>query len=885
MSATDPPNGPPTAEPAGTSAGSPGAAPTGATGGTAASPGTEPAGSPGAAPTEATGATGAAGAAGGIAAPPTPPRNAAPSHLTVDRPIATIMVVLAIAVFGFVSLQQLPVDLLPEISRPTITVRTDYPGAAPEDVEEAVSEPLEQILRTVEGVTEVSSVSRAGTSDVYLRFGWNADLDALSQRTRERVALVDLEDGVERPQILRYDPGLEPVMRLYASSSEPTFDLRRYAEDEVRPAIEAVRGVAMARVLGGARDVIEIDLDVARLAMVGLGVREVEDRLRAENLSVAGGQLRDSGRDVLVRTINELTTLDEIRAIRLATTGDAREVRLADVATIRRLRDRPDIYSTRGGQAAVEIEVFRESDANLVAVADAVRARLGVPATTAGHAAAGATRRDASAQESGTQQPSAADRATLVGSAPPGVELVVLEDQSRYIRAAIREVAQTALLGALCAVLVLLIFLRRLWPTVVIALSIPLSIIAVFAPLSWGGVSLNIMSLGGLALGVGMLVDNAIVVLEAIVRRRELGASARTAAISGVREVGGAVIASTLTTVAVFAPIVFVEGVAGQIFGDLALTVVLSLLASLAFALAFVPMLLARGGDRGVVAGVDAGGVPASGARSEGIQAGGASGAGPQRVAGLRSLGLIADDRDVVVAAWRGGGAGRRVFLVGFAPLLLLWWLARTALLLPLEVALVVLLGAAHTGPVLAFQTLWGGPYLYDGYGVDPATAGRVLLWLSLGVSLGYASSGAFADRWGLRRVTTSAALAFGGAQWVLAALVPGTTPLAVVAAAYGTLGFTGGFCVLALANARVLLGVGRSGGATGLVNGGSIAGVFAIQWAIGGVVQAAGGPVGYRWALLGTGALAVVAALVHAWTSARALREASAATTREPPT
>lgn len=202
-----------------------------------------------------------------------------------------------------------------------------------------------------------------------------------------------------------------------------------------------------------------------------------------------------------------------------------------------------------------------------------------------------------------------------------------------------------------------------------------------------------------------------------------------------------------------------------------------------------------------------------------------------------------------------------------------------------LALAAVVLLGAAHTGPVLAFQTLWGGPYLYDGYGVDPATAGRVLLWLSLGVSLGYASSGAFADRWGLRRVTTSAALAFGGAQWVLAALVPGTTPLAVVAAAYGTLGFTGGFCVLALANARVLLGVGRSGGATGLVNGGSIAGVFAIQWAIGGVVQAAGGPVGYRWALLGTGALAVVAALVHAWTSARALREASAATTREPPT
>ena len=187
-----------------------------------------------------------------------------------------------------------------------------------------------------------------------------------------------------------------------------------------------------------------------------------------------------------------------------------------------------------------------------------------------------------------------------------------------------------------------------------------------------------------------------------------------------------------------------------------------------------------------------------------------------------------------------------------------------------LALASVMLLGAAHTGPVLAFQTLWGGPYLYDGFGVDAATAGRFLLALSLGVSLGYASSGALADRLGLRRVTLATALAFAAVQLALAAVVPGATPLAWVLPLYALLGFTGGFCVLALSNARALLGVTRSGRATGFVNAGSIGGVFALQWAIGLVVEAVGGPDGYRWALLGTGAVTLAAALFHAWARAR---------------
>ena len=193
-----------------------------------------------------------------------------------------------------------------------------------------------------------------------------------------------------------------------------------------------------------------------------------------------------------------------------------------------------------------------------------------------------------------------------------------------------------------------------------------------------------------------------------------------------------------------------------------------------------------------------------------------------------------------------------------------------------LALASVMLLGAAHTGPVLAFQTLWGGPYLYDGFGVDAATAGQFLLTLSLGVSLGYASSGALADRLGLRRVTLLTALAFAAVQLALAAVVPGVTPLAWVLPLYALLGYAGGFCVLALSNARALLGVARSGRATGFVNGGSIGGVFALQWAIGLVVEAVGGPDGYRLALLGTGALTLAAALFHAWARARVAPEAA---------
>lgn len=565
------------------------------------------------------------------------------SGISVDRPVATIMIVIAVVVFGRVSLDQIPVDLLPEIGFPTVTVRTEYEGAAPEEVEREVVDVLEDVLRTVEGVTEVESVSRAGSGDIYLRFPWDSDLDDVTQRIRERLSLIRLDDAIEQPRILRYDPTLEPIMRV-ALTGRSLAQLRRYAADEVKPTLESLPGVALVRINGGAEEIVRVAVEPDRLAAFGISVDRLEERLRSENLSLAGGQLEDRGREVIVRTSNEFRSVEELGMLVIAERGGA-SLRLQDVAEVSIALDESDSWTTRNAEPAVELEIFREADANLVSVADQVQTRI-----------------------------FEGDNA-LADSAPTGASFAITDDQSVYINAAIDEVISTALLGALCAIAVLLIALRRVWPTVVIALAIPLSILATFAPLRWFGVSLNIMSLGGLALGVGMLVDNAIVVLEAVVRRREEGEGPRDASLRGSSEVAGAVIASTLTTVAVFGPIVFVEGVAGQLFGDLALTVVLSLLASLVFALFFVPMLLA---------------LPSR------LRAGETEGKAVREALWppLSWTAFVRDMRKLRVSLSEGPGWRRALFVLS-SPLVATWLALRLAVLLPLELLFVFVVGGA----------------------------------------------------------------------------------------------------------------------------------------------------------------------------------------------
>ncbi len=537
--------------------------------------------------------------------------KAAKSFLT-HRPVAVSMVFLAAVVFGLLSYQGLPVTLMPELSYPTLTVRTEYPGAAPEEVENDISRRIEEQLGVVGGLRRMSSVSRAGVSDVVLEFSWDTPMSDAVQETLEKLDLVLLPDAAERPLILRFDPGLDPVLELSLSGEDARFAgeeglrrLRRLAELQVKRALEPIDGVAAVRVRGGLEEEIHVLLDAQDLQRSRLSVQQVIDRLGQENINVAGGTLKEGRTEYMVRTVNEYVNLEQIRNTVVASV-EGREVRVGDLGEVRRSNKDREIQTRTGGQESVQLDVYKEADANMVALADRVRSRVGE---------LDLERERARARGESVEQPrnllqrlvggsGGGGRSPSLGSATlsaelyrsEGAVLTVVSDRSEFIEGSIAEVRNTAILGGLLAVIVLYLFLRNLVTTLIVAVSIPISLLITFAPLSAASVSLNIMSLGGLALGIGMLVDSSIVVLESIFRCREEGDDLVASAIRGTREVRSAVVASILTSIAVFLPMVFVEGIAGQAFGDLGLAVVISLLASLAVALGFIPMLASRRG-------------------------------------------------------------------------------------------------------------------------------------------------------------------------------------------------------------------------------------------------------------------------------------------------
>ena len=525
---------------------------------------------------------------------------------TTRRPVAIAMVVAAVAVFGWVSYERLPLNLMPDISYPTLTVRTEYPGTAPEEVENLISRPIEQALGVVGNLVGVSSVSRAGLSDVILEFGWDTDMDQAVQTVRENLDRVGMPEGVQKPLILRYDPTLDPIMRVGLYGSGDMFALRRVAEEEIKRALEALSGVAAARVRGGLEEEIWVELRESQLATVGLSISDVNRRLQEENVNLAGGNLIEGQTQYLVRTLNEFRGVEEMSGLVVGHKNGV-DIKLRDVGRVVKTHKEREIVTRVNGQESVEIDIFKEADANIVAVAQQARGRLFgtqaqqdyVARLRAGTLDAQKEKKDLTPDQLRQEQARQAmerRRMTdfLAYSLPEGMRVELLSDQSRFIQSAIDEVKGAAVMGGVLAVLVLYIFLKNIGHTLIVGISIPISVVATFAPMSLSGVSMNIMSLGGLALGIGMLVDNSIVVLESIFRCREEGDDLVTAAIRGTGEVGGAVLSSTLTTVAVFFPIVFVEGVAGQVFGDMALVVVFSLMASLAVALYFVPMLASR---------------------------------------------------------------------------------------------------------------------------------------------------------------------------------------------------------------------------------------------------------------------------------------------------
>ncbi len=522
------------------------------------------------------------------------------------RPVAVTMLVLAVMVFGLISMQRLPLTLMPDISYPSVTLRTVWEGAAPEEVEQFISRPIEQAMGVVAGKVSISSLSRAGQSDVVVEFGWDNEMDLSIQDLREKLETVRLPDDAERPLILRYDPALDPVLRVGLTWRDGAGDesalrsLRLLGEERVKLELEKLPGVAAVKVKGGLEEEIRVELDEAELSLRGLDIQSISRQLASENVNLAGGNLKEGRSEYVVRVLSEFKSLAEIADTRLRT-ADGVFITLGDIATIRRTGRDAETLTRVEGRPAVEIEIHKEADANVVKVAASLRQRLfgqdkpgttGLPADSSQTAAAEKTPNRPG--KGGPPQPMGPEPlAKQLGG--QGVALSLLADQSTFIQGSLDELRSNAVQGGLLAVLILFLFLRSVGPTLIVALTIPLSIVATFGPMQLSSLSLNVMSLGGLALGIGMLVDNAIVVLESIHRCRAEGDDRLRAAIRGTGEVAQAVTASTLTTVAVFFPMVFVEGVAGQVFGDLALVVVFSLSASLVFALTFIPMLAALG--------------------------------------------------------------------------------------------------------------------------------------------------------------------------------------------------------------------------------------------------------------------------------------------------
>lgn len=543
-------------------------------------------------------------------------------RFAIRRPVTIAMVFLTLIVFGWRSYQQLPINLMPDISYPTLTVRTEYEGAAPADVEKLVTRPLEEMLSIVSGMVEISSVSSPGLSEIILEFTWGTDMNTAMQDVRDRLDLFDPPKEVtEKPVILRYDPTLDPVIRIAITPPErigdtpgqrqqALTDIREAAERHLKGDLEARVGIAQVSIKGGREKEIQVLVDSEMLKSKGLSLQSIESALAQQNINLSGGRLQEGKTEYLVRTLNQFENIDEIRRSVLATL-EGGPVYLEDVAVVQMGAKERDTIVHVGGLEAVELDIFKEGDANTVSVCEDSRRMLGFktePGFFAQQMRKVAIRQEMRAAEASGSAitKEEAERIieqrdlakTLLDRLPRGVQLAVITDQSRFINDSINEVRSATLVGGALALLVLFLFLREMKSTTIIGISIPISVVATFVPMFMRDISLNIMSLGGLALGIGMLVDNSIVVLESIFRCREEGDGPIEAADRGTHEVAAAVTSSTLTTVCVFFPIAFVQGIAGQLFGDLALTVTFSLLASLLVALYLIPMIYSRSGFR-----------------------------------------------------------------------------------------------------------------------------------------------------------------------------------------------------------------------------------------------------------------------------------------------
>lgn len=482
------------------------------------------------------------------------------SQFSVNHPIFTIMAMLIVIILGGVAFSRLPIDLLPDVTYPTLSIMTDYGGASPEEVEELITRPIEGAMAAVPGVEEVSSVSLEGNSTVRVSFGWDIDLDAATDDVRDRLDRVIpmFPEDVERPMLLKFDAASFPIIILGASSDLDPIQTRRLIDDQIKYRIERVPGVASLGVWGGQQREIHINLQTDKIKALGLPLDLVLSKIRSENVDVPAGTIERGNFEILIRTPGVYTNLDEIRDTVVAI-RDGVPIQVKEIATVEDSWQKIRRIVRVNGKPGIRLGISKQSGRNTVDVAKAVFKEI--------------------------------DR---IHRDFPQITLTSIIDSSKYIQSSISNVGRAALYGGLLAIFVLLFFLRNVRSTSVIATAIPISIIGTFALIYFGGFTLNIITLGGLALGIGMLVDSAIVVLENIYRLQEKGENPINAAVKGTGEVSNAIIASTLTTLAVFLPIVFLKGIAGIMFKQLSFVVGFALLCSLVVALTLVPMLSSR---------------------------------------------------------------------------------------------------------------------------------------------------------------------------------------------------------------------------------------------------------------------------------------------------
>ncbi|NQT03806.1 MAG: efflux RND transporter permease subunit [Planctomycetes bacterium] len=482
------------------------------------------------------------------------------SHFAVRRPIFTIMVVLMVVLLGTISLINLPIDLMPDISYPTLSISCSYENAGSEEIEELITRPIEEALSAVPGVEEVTSVSIEGQSTVRVAFGWGTDLDAAANDIRDRLDRVNdrLPDDSDRPTLRKFDLASFPILILGAYSNLDPVKTRQIIEDQVKYRLERVPGVAAVDIWGGLEREIHVKLDPAKINALAIPLNEIMGHIRDGNVNIPAGTIERGNLEVTIRTPGEYTDLTQLQDTVIAIRQGV-PIQLKEIANVEDSWQKITRIVRVNGVPGMRLSVNKQSGKNTVEVARGALEEL-----------------------------------ERINRDIPHITITSILDTSDYIKRSIKNVGSSAIYGGILAVFILLLFLRNLRSTIVITTAIPVSIIATFALLYFGNFTLNIMTLGGLALGIGMLVDNAIVVLENIFRMRESGEILEQAAVDGTEEVTNAIIASTLTTMVVFLPLVFIKGMSGVMFKQLSIVVSFSLLCSLAVALTLVPMLSAR---------------------------------------------------------------------------------------------------------------------------------------------------------------------------------------------------------------------------------------------------------------------------------------------------